>query len=61
MKIAVQFNRENMNNDDEKKVSTDVTTEKEKLNDYGIKAEARKEDKIENVDKISKINKHSSR
>ena len=53
-----------MNNDDEKKVSNDVTTETEKLNDYGIKAEARKEDKtdkIENVDKMSKINKHSSR
>ena len=51
-----------MNNDDEKKVSNEVTTEK--LNDYGIKAEARKEDKmdkIKNVDKMSKINKHSSR
>ena len=53
-----------MNNDNEKKVSNDVTTETEKLNDYGIKAEARKEDKmdkIKNVDKMSKINKHSSR
>ena len=60
MKIAVQ-QREDMNNDDEKKVSNDVTTETEKLNDYGIKAEARKEDKIENVDKMSKIIKYSSR